>query len=122
MRQFGRLLGIYSLLGVVVGLFAIGFDALVRFTASLVLEPVVGASPAVGWPTDERWLLAVLPAAGGLLCGLVCAWWAPEALGPGTGHVLDAYLRRRGEMRRRVPFARTLASALTLGSGGSGGV
>ncbi len=122
MRQFGRLLGIYSLLGVVVGVFAIGFDAMVRAAADLLTAPAAATTPGIGLPSGYGWLLLLLPAAGGLVSGLVCAFWAPEASGPGTGHVIDAYLRRRGEMRRRVPFAKTLAAAVTLGSGGSAGV
>ncbi len=116
------MLAIYGLLGVVAGCFAIGFDTLIRFAAEFLLNPLVGADPSVGLPSGRRWALLVLPALGGLVSGLVCARWAPEALGPGTGHVIDAYLRRRGEMRRRVPFAKTLASAVTLGSGGSAGI
>lgn len=122
-RQLGRMLGIYGLLGIVAGLFAIGFEALLRFTTAHVLYAVVPPDTApFTWPQGLAWLVLVLPAAGGLVAGLLCARLAPEAMGPGMGQVIDAYLRNRGEMRRRVPTIKTLASAITLGTGGSGGV
>ncbi len=46
---------------------------------------------------------------------------APEAEGHGTDAVIEAYHRRQGQIRPRVPIVKIVASALTLGSGGSGG-
>lgn len=115
-RSIGRLLAIYGLLGLMAGLAALVFDGAVRAVSGLALVPLIDGG---GW--SRLWLLA-LPAIGGLLAGLVCARWAPEAMGPGIGAVIDAYLRRRGEVRRRVPLVKSVASVITLGSGGSAGV
>ena len=46
---------------------------------------------------------------------------APEAEGHGTDAMIEAFHERGGYIRRRVPFVKILASALTIGSGGSGG-
>lgn len=118
-RSIGRLLAIYGLLGLLAGVAALMFDGAVRWTSAAVLDPLIDGE---GWQGGARLLLLVLPAFGGLAAGLICARWAPEAMGPGIGAVIDAYLRRRGEVRRRVPLVKAVASVITLGSGGSAGV
>ncbi len=67
------------------------------------------------------WLLVVIPAFGGLLCGWLVYTFAPEAEGHGTDAAIAAYHYRGGEIRPRVPIVKMLASAITLGTGGSGG-
>ena len=46
---------------------------------------------------------------------------APEAEGHGTDSVIAAYHYHQGQIRPRVPLVKIVASALTLGTGGSGG-
>lgn len=122
-RYLSRLLGIYGLLGLVAGAAALLFDGAIGAVSGLLVAPLAGGDVLLGaWGDGARLLLLVAPAVGGLCAGLLCARYAPEALGPGIGQVIDAYLRRRGEMRRRVPPLKALASIITLGSGGSGGV
>jgi CIC family chloride channel protein len=67
------------------------------------------------------WGIPVATTFGGLLAGLVIYGLAPETEGHGTDAAIDAFHRRGGRIRARVPFVKTVASALTLGSGGSGG-
>jgi CIC family chloride channel protein len=123
MRQVGRLLAVYGLLGVVAGAWAVGFVETVEVLADWLRWPVDRHAPfRTAWPEGVGWLAVVLPAAGGLVVGVVCSRFAPEAMGPGSGHVIDAYLRHGGELRRRVPVMQTFASVVTLGTGGSGGV
>ncbi|MDO9462317.1 MAG: chloride channel protein, partial [Deltaproteobacteria bacterium] len=45
----------------------------------------------------------------------------PEAEGHGTDAAIEAYHKKRGFIRARVPIIKTLASFMTLGTGGSGG-
>lgn len=66
------------------------------------------------------WLLAVLTV-GGLVAGWLSWQFAPEASGHGTDAAIDAFHNRRGEIRPRTPIIKTLASAITLGTGGSAG-
>ncbi|NDY41336.1 chloride channel protein [Dissulfurirhabdus thermomarina] len=65
--------------------------------------------------------LWLLPAAGGLLTGLLVAVLSPEAAGHGTDSAIFAYHHREGVIPLRVPLVKTFASFLTLGTGGSGG-
>lgn len=58
---------------------------------------------------------------GGIIAGLLVYTVAPEAEGNGTDAPIEAFHRKDGFIRRRVPIVKTLASAFTIGSGGSGG-
>ena len=60
-------------------------------------------------------------AVGGLLSGLLVFTFAPEAEGHGTDAAIAAFHHKRGYIRPIVPIIKLLASALTIGSGGSGG-
>ncbi len=66
-------------------------------------------------------ILLFLPAFGGLLSGWLVYTFAPEAEGHGTDAAIDAYHRMGGFIRSRVPIIKTIASVLTLTTGGSGG-
>jgi H+/Cl- antiporter ClcA/mannitol/fructose-specific phosphotransferase system IIA component (Ntr-type) len=130
-RQLGRMLAIFGCLGLVAGLAAALFVALVEVVGEYALHAVVGIDPLghtgpeaamLSWPTGTRWLVLLVPTLGGLASGWLCARFVPEAMGTGTGAVIDAYHRRAGAIRRRAPVAKAVASALTIGSGGSAGV
>src|SRR5205823_14828465 len=67
------------------------------------------------------WLLLLIPAAGGVLSGVLVYTLAPEAEGHGTDAAIAAYHHHQGRIRPRVPLVKIVASALTIGTGGSGG-
>lgn len=130
-RHGARWLLYCAIVGVVAGVAALAFDALSSASVHLFLEQFAGWSPArpggenspFGSVAGPRrlWLLALMPAIGGLLSGALVAWLAPEASGHGTDAAIDAYHRREGVIRPRVPIVKIIASAITLGTGGSGG-
>jgi CIC family chloride channel protein len=62
-----------------------------------------------------------LPAIGGLLIAPIVYRWAVEAKGHGVPEVMEAVALRGGVIRARVAFAKALASAIPIGSGGSAG-
>jgi CIC family chloride channel protein len=69
----------------------------------------------------SRWMILWIPAFGGLLSGLLVFHFAPEAEGHGTDAMIESFHRKKGIVRKRVPIIKTLASAITIGSGGSAG-
>ena len=69
----------------------------------------------------KRWLFFLLPAAGGLISGLLVYTFAPEAEGHGTDAMIEAFHYKRGEIRGRVPVVKTLATVAVLATGGSAG-
>ncbi|MBL4687902.1 MAG: chloride channel protein [Nannocystaceae bacterium] len=122
-RQLGRLLVLHGGLGIFVGLVAAGFVPLVHAAQDLLITPLLSTNAEeIGFPTGLRWLVLLVPAAGGLASGWLCTRLAPEAMGTGTGSVIDAYHRHDGAVRRRAPGVKILASILTIGTGGSAGV
>jgi CIC family chloride channel protein len=70
--------------------------------------------------TFRPWLLVILPALGGLVCGLLTRL-APEARGGGGDAMIEAFHHHGGVIRRRVIWVKALASLFTLGTGGAGG-
>jgi CIC family chloride channel protein len=62
-----------------------------------------------------------IPALGGLLSGFLVFRFAPEAEGHGTDAMIDSFHRKKGIVRRQLPVVKTIASAITIGSGGSAG-
>jgi len=120
-----------TLVGVFAGLGAIALYWAMNLGQHLLLDRLAGYRPdgAAGElqlikPSARpftRWVLLVLPAFGGLLSGMLVFFLAPEAEGHGTDAVIRAYHHKRAEIRLRVPFVKTIASAITIGSGGSGG-
>jgi CIC family chloride channel protein len=68
-----------------------------------------------------KWVMFLLPAAGGLLAGIIIFTFAPEAEGHGTDAVIDAYNNKRGIIRKRVPIIKAISSIITIGTGGSAG-
>lgn len=67
------------------------------------------------------WLIPLVTALGGLLVGVLTEWLGPEAEGHGTDAVVRAFHRAGGELRSRVAPVKLVASAITIGSGGSAG-
>jgi CIC family chloride channel protein len=123
------------LVGIVAGLGATLFYILLTATTAALLghachfvppETRGEPSPFAAWLTAVphspiRWLLVLMPALGGLVSGLLVFTCAPEAEGHGTDSAILAYHYKGGRIRGRVPIVKTIASALTIGSGGSGG-
>jgi CIC family chloride channel protein len=130
LRILGRSLWRAALVGACAGLIGVAFFALVEYLHSFLLETLAGYDPLrahgetfahIGERGHFRpWLLCLLPAAGGLLCGLVTRL-APETRGGGTDDIIDAFHHRGGVVRRRVIWVKLLASIASLGTGASGG-
>ena len=122
---------IYSIvIGIVSGFGAILFYLGLSTVSNYVLgglggfyPPLPGGElPLFGQQIDNmNWLLFLLPAAGGLLAGIIIFNYAPEAEGHGTDAVIDAYNNKRGFIRARVPLVKAITSIITIGSGGSAG-
>ncbi len=67
------------------------------------------------------WRRLIAPAIGGLLVGPLVYFLAREAKGHGVPEVMEAVALRGGVIRPRVVAVKTLASALSIASGGSVG-
>jgi CIC family chloride channel protein len=123
--------GLALAVGIIAGLGAIVFYAACRVVVHYALDAVAGyrpqqpgGEPSLWSETAKRfqpWLLLLLPAVGGILCGLLVFTLVPEAEGRGTDAAIAAYHYHQGLIRPSVPLVKIVASALTVSSGGSGG-
>src|ERR1051326_4891607 len=131
--ESSRYLAKWLLLGTCIGLVA-GLGAIVFFVAidqatHFFLGDLVGYLPpspsGEGSPLirgmDRPWLLPLVVGLGGLLSGLIVFNLAPEAEGHGTDAAIAAIHHHQGRVRARIPPIKLLASAITIGSGGSAG-
>lgn len=115
--------------GVIAGLGAVFFDQLLGLSLNMLHLPTGYVEPVRGTPHHivtqmtavRSWWFLLIPALGGLLSGWVVYRFAPEAEGHGTDAMIEAFHQKGGHIRARVPFVKILASALTIGSGGSAG-
>jgi CIC family chloride channel protein len=131
LRATGKWFFLSTLVGIVAGLGAIGFQLLTHAVVENSLAPFAHYLPgeAVGEPTSIRidedrfspWTIVAIMTVGGLISGGLVYTFAPEAEGHGTDAAIDAFHNKRGVIKARIPIVKTLASAITLGTGGSGG-
>jgi CIC family chloride channel protein len=131
LRPQARLLGWSLVVGIIAGIGAIVFFVACQLVFHFTLDALAGYHPHTpgGEPplfgeadTPLRPLMLLLiPTVGGLLSGFIVFTLAPEAEGHGTDAAIAAYHYRQGQIRPRVPLVKLVASALTLGTGGSGG-
>ncbi|WP_146392240.1 chloride channel protein [Allorhodopirellula solitaria] len=119
------------MVGVVAGLGAIVFDVLGQTVTRYTLSQFAGFTPLEAAGEYARyahveqsvspWMVVLIMTLGGLVSGLIVFRYAPEAEGHGTDAAIDAFHNKRGSVRAIVPIVKTIASAITLGTGGSGG-
>ena len=67
------------------------------------------------------WAIPLVVVLGGLISGFIVFTWAPEAEGHGTDAAIDAIHHNPRGIRLRAVVVKIIASAVTIGSGGSGG-
>ncbi|OGR13799.1 MAG: chloride channel protein [Desulfobacterales bacterium RIFOXYA12_FULL_46_15] len=127
----GKWLFRFVLIGIVAGFGAVIFHYLCSLGMHYFLDMMAGYRPDS--PAGEhlllphtqtpfnRWVLLILPALGGLVSGWIVYTFAPEAEGHGTDAAIDAYHHKGGIVRGRIPIVKTIASTITLTTGGSGG-
>jgi CIC family chloride channel protein len=118
-------------IGLIAGLGSIAFHYLCQLGTHFFLDMAAGYRPPppagehhLLTPTSvpfNQWMLLVLPALGGILSGWLVYTFAPEAEGHGTDAAINSYHNKGGFIRGRVPIIKTIASSITLTTGGSGG-
>jgi CIC family chloride channel protein len=117
--QATKLIVVPSVTGVLTGVAAIGFVELIHLVQWLAIGSTdlpLRVLPSLAW-----YHLALVPMIGGLIVGPLVHFLAPEVQGHGVPEVIEAVMLRGGRIRRRVASVKSLASALTIGTGGSVG-
>ena len=118
-----------ALIGVVGGLGAIAFYTALDLATHFFLGFLGGYTPPSpagegGAPITgfaRAWAIPLVVALGGLISGILVYRFAPEAEGHGTDAAIAAFHHNPRGIRGRIPLVKLVASAITIGSGGSGG-
>ncbi len=130
MAYLPKWLFLASLIGVIAGLGALVFYEALRLSTQFFLGVLAGYH--VPTPAGEgnaagsahyarAWAIPLVVVLGALLSGWLVFTFAPEAEGHGTDAAIDAVHRNPRGIRLRAVIVKIVASALTIGSGGSGG-
>jgi len=122
-RQF-PFYGLSILVGIIGGLGAVVFRALIAFFHNLlflgkfsVIYDANQHTPASPW----GWLVIFVPVIGAIAVVFLVKNFAPEAKGHGVPEVMDAVYYNKGIIRPVVAVIKSVASAISIGSGGSVG-
>jgi chloride channel protein, CIC family len=117
-------------IGIIAGLGAVVFYLALKYTGEFLLGYLadyriptpVGEGGSRGSAGFARaWAIPLVTTGGALLSALIVATLAPEAKGHGTDEAIEAVHSHPRAIRGRVVLVKLVASALTIGSGGSGG-
>ncbi len=117
------------LIGLVAGFGSILFYLAIKWASALLLGYFAGYTAPLPGGEGETvvtaigrfWAIPLVTTLGGLASGLLVFKFAPEAEGHGTDTAINAFHNQNAHIRARVPGIKMIASAITIGSGGSAG-
>ncbi len=111
-------------IGIVTGLGAVFLRFLIGILHNLFFLGSLSVDYDANLPTPESpfgaWII-LAPVIGGLIVVYIVNKYAPEARGHGVPEVMDAIYFGNGRIRPQVVIIKSLASALSIGSGASVG-
>ncbi len=132
LTQVARIIIFSTIVGIIAGLGAVIFYVMIKFVTHYALVEFCGYHfPKVFGEKElfelkhhvefTRWKFLIVPTIGGLISGWIVYTFAPEAEGHGTDSVIETIHKKNSRFKLRIPFIKTIASAITIGTGGSGG-
>ncbi|MCB1725053.1 MAG: chloride channel protein [Chromatiaceae bacterium] len=116
------LFAVAILVGLLCGVAAWGFRLLIGLVHNVAFFGQFSFDYDANLHTAESawgWLVVLVPVLGGIAVIWLVKNFAPEAKGHGVPEVMDAIFHKRGRIRGEVSIVKTLASGITIGTGGS---
>ncbi len=125
-HRFGllALCGLALIVGVATGFGAVALRDLIGLVHNLFYNGVVDYhydANLLEAPSRFGAFVALSPIVGGLIVVFLVLRFAPEAKGHGVPEVMDSVFYKRGDIRWQVAIIKSLASALSIGSGAAVG-
>jgi CIC family chloride channel protein len=121
----GTIIGVVAGFGALAFYFAIKLFEIIFFTYIVgmpIPHPVgEGGSTIYHFYALRYYMIPVVVAVGGLITGFIVYTFDPSSEGHGTDAAIKAFHYNHGKIKRRTPLVKTIASAITIGSGGSAG-
>lgn len=117
-------------IGVIAGLGAVVFYLALKYTTEFLLGYLAGydvptpygdGGSAGSSGFTRPWAIPLVTTFGALVSAAIVTKFAPEAQGHGTDDAIEAVHTNPRAIRARVVLVKMVASALTIGSGGSAG-
>lgn len=116
------LIAVATVIGILAGFAAWGFRLLIglfhNFAFFGIVSPFYDANVHTA-ASPWGWLVIFVPVLAGIIVVFLIENFAPEARGHGVPEVLAAIYYRRGRIRGVVSIIKAVASAITIGTGGS---
>jgi CIC family chloride channel protein len=109
-------IGTALIVGILTGVGAVITQYLIRGVAWVGYQWFPSVTSGLG-----KAYIILIPAIGGLFAGILIYNWAREAKGHGVPEVMEAVAIKGGRIRPIVAVIKSVASAITIGSGGSAG-
>ena len=114
--SYALFMGTALIVGIGTGLGAVAFRFLIRGVEWIGYDWF----PSITQQWGKAYVV-IIPAIGGLIVGPLIYFFAREAKGHGVPEVMEAVALKGGRIRPVVAIVKSLASSITIGSGGSVG-
>ncbi len=121
-RSLGTLFLISVVIGILAGIFSWLFRRLIGLIHNAMFLGQLSGHYDANTHTPESYLgplIIFAPVIGGIVVVYLIKNFAPEAKGHGVPEVMHAIYHQRGLIPAKVSIVKALASAITIGSGGS---
>jgi H+/Cl- antiporter ClcA len=104
--------------GAVAALVAAGLLKLIALITNVCFHGRFGFGSAVPADTPHRWLLLVMPVAGGLVIGLMARYGSEKIRGHGMPEAIESILVGGSRVQPRVAVLKPASAAISIGTGG----
>jgi CIC family chloride channel protein len=109
------------LVGIVGGIGSWVFRLLISLLYTIFYLVPIEFMNYIGFSSFSWLPFLIVPIIGGIIVGILTSRVSKETKGHGVPEVLESVALYNGRMRLRIPFVKIIASATTIGSGGSAG-
>jgi H+/Cl- antiporter ClcA/predicted transcriptional regulator len=117
-RRVAMITGLAMGLGIVAGLVARLLTRLIAFVTNLAFLGRFSSEPAAPYQHHLGLLVVLVPAAGGIVVGLMARYGSKAIRGHGIPEAMEQVLTNESRIPARMTFLKPLSAAVAIGTGG----